>query len=318
MSEYLRRLVQEGFRVAICEQVEDPKFAKGIVRRAVVETVTPGAVFSDDLLDGARNNYLCAIQAAGTILGVAAVDVSTGEFQLIIAHQQDIIATLARLSPREVLVSSGDGAANDLVHGLDVLLTEREAWEFDAGRAAETLADHFAVRSLEGFGISEDDALAIGAAGALMRYLRELLPGGVPHLARPVVERPGGTMPIDEMTRRNLELVESLRGGDRRGHTACRSRSHTNTDGCALLAAMGAGAAHGSGAGSNHGSTRSTRSCTTRSRAPPCALRSKAYATWSGSRERPQHCERIPASSARSAIRFHACRRWKRLSAGCT
>jgi DNA mismatch repair protein MutS len=101
-----------------------------------------------------------------------------------------------------------------MVRGLDVLLTEREGWEFDTARAAEALSGHFAVRSLEGFGITEGDALAVGAAGALMRYLRELLPGGVPHLARPVVERSGGVMPIDEMTRRNLELVESLRGGD--------------------------------------------------------------------------------------------------------
>ena len=217
VGEYLRRLVQQGFRVSICEQMEDPKLAKGIVRRAVVETVTPGAAFSDDLLEGERNNYLCAVQAAGGGMGIAAVDISTGEFRLIITHEEDIIATLARLSPREVLVSGGDDIAKGLVRGLDVLLTEREGWEFDAARAAEVLAEHFAVRSLEGFGIIEGDAPAIGAGGALMRYLRELLPAGVPHLARPVIERPGGVMPIDEMTRRNLELVESLRGGDAAG-----------------------------------------------------------------------------------------------------
>src|ERR1039458_9420761 len=224
VGEYLRRLVQQGFRVAICEQMEDPKLAKGIVRRAVVETVTPGAVFSDDLLDGARNNFLCAVQAAGDRVGIAAVDVSTGEFRLMITQQKDITATLARLSPREVLVSVGQGAAQDLVRGLDVLLTERQGWEFETARAADALAEHFAVRTLEGFGIGEDDAPAVGAAGALMRYLRELLPAGVPHLARPVVERPGGVMPIDEMTRRNLELVESLRGGDSSG----RSEEHTS------------------------------------------------------------------------------------------
>jgi DNA mismatch repair protein MutS len=214
LGEYLRRLVQQGFRVAICEQVEDPKLAKGIVRRAVVETVTPGAVFSDDLLEGARNNYLCAVQATGESIGIAAVDVSTGEFRLFITQNEDIIATLARLSPREVLISVGEDAAKDSVRGLDVLLTEREGWEFDPARAAEAIAEHFAVVSLEGFGIGQGDEPAIGAAGALMRYLRELLPAGVPHLARPVIERSGGVMPIDEMTRRNLELVESLRGGD--------------------------------------------------------------------------------------------------------
>jgi DNA mismatch repair protein MutS len=217
VSEYLRRLVQQGFRVAICEQIEDPKLAKGIVRRAVVETVTPGAAFSDDLLDGARNNFLCAIQVVGTHIGVAAIDVSTGEFRLFMVHQHDITATLARLSPREVLIVTGQVAAQDLVRGLDVLLTEREGWEFESVTAEDALAEHFAVSSLEGFGIGEGDAPAIGAAGALMRYVRELLPAGIPHLARPVVERPGGVMPIDEMTRRNLELVESLRGGDTAG-----------------------------------------------------------------------------------------------------
>ena len=217
VSEYLRRLVQQGFRVAICEQIEDPKFAKGIVKRAVVETVTPGAAFSDDLLDGARNNFLCAVQVVDGKVGIAAVDVSTGEFLLFLLHQQDITATLARLSPREVLVIAGNEASQDLVRGLDVLFTEREGWEFETATAEDTLAEHFAVRSLEGFGIGEGDAPAVGAAGALMRYLRELLPAGMPHLARPIVERPGGVMPIDEMTRRNLELVESLRGGDTAG-----------------------------------------------------------------------------------------------------
>ncbi len=217
VSEYLRRLVQQGFRVAICEQIEDPRFAKGIVRRAVVETVTPGAAFSDDLLDGVRNNFLCAVQTVGELVGIAAVDVSTGEFRLMIVHHHDTAAALARLAPREILVAAGHDGAQAVVRGLDVLLTEREGWEFEPDHALSTLAEHFSVRSLEGFGIGPGDAPAVGAAGALLSYLRELQPAGMPHLARPVVERPGGVMPIDEMTRRNLELVESLRGGDTAG-----------------------------------------------------------------------------------------------------
>jgi DNA mismatch repair protein MutS len=93
------------------------------------------------------------------------------------------------------------------------LVTEREVWEFDAGLATDELVRHFAVASLDGFGIAPGDSAAVGAAGALFRYLKELQPGGLPQLGRPIVERPGGTMPLDEMTRRNLELVESLRGG---------------------------------------------------------------------------------------------------------
>ena len=217
VNEYVRRLVQQGFRVAICEQVEDPKLAKGIVKREVIETITPGAAFSDDLLDGARNNFLCAVRVDGARLGVAAADLSTGEFRLVRGLRGDAGAVLGRLTPREVLVVAGDHASQETLRTLDVLLTERDAWEFDAAMASDALAQHFRVQSLEGLGIGDDDMVAVGAAGALLRYLRELQPGGVPHLARPVVERPGGTMPLDDMTRRNLELVESLRGGDAAG-----------------------------------------------------------------------------------------------------
>jgi DNA mismatch repair protein MutS len=217
VNEYLRRLVQQGFRVAICEQVEDPKLAKGIVRREVVETITPGAAFSDDLLDGARNNFLCAIQTTAEMVGIAAVDVSTGEMRLVTARPGDAAAALARLAPRELITPSGNTATTAIARALDVLVTEREGWEFESALAEQSLAEHFSVRSLEGFGIGAVDAVAVGAAGALMRYLRELQPAGMPHLARPVIERPGGVMPLDDMTRRNLELVESLRGGDQAG-----------------------------------------------------------------------------------------------------
>ncbi len=217
VNEYVRRLVQQGYRVAICEQVEDPKLAKGIVKREVIETITPGAAFSDDLLDGTRNNFLCAVRVDGQRLGIAAADLSTGEFRLVCGARGDAGAMLGRLSPREVLVAAGDHESQRTLHGLDVLLTERDAWEFDAGMAGDALAQHFRVQSLEGLGVGAGDIVAVGAAGALLRYLRELQPGGVPHLARPVVERPGGTMPLDDMTRRNLELVESLRGGDASG-----------------------------------------------------------------------------------------------------
>ena len=227
-AEYLRRLVGQGFRVAICEQVEDPKLAKGLVKREVVETITPGAVFADDLLDGARANYVCAIATGRDTsrdgsreqIGIAAADLSTGEWRLFLVTPMDAPAVLARVAPRELLVVRGAShpelaAAMTAVD--NVLVTERDGWEFDAQLAGDELARQFDVLSLEGFGLGSDDVGAIGAAGALLRYLRELQPGGLPHLARPVVERPGGVMPLDEMTRRNLELVESLRGGELAG-----------------------------------------------------------------------------------------------------
>ena len=217
VNEYLRRLVRQGYRVAICEQVEDPRVAKGIVRREVIETITPGAAFADDLLDGARNNFLCAMTVAGDQAGLAAADLSTGELRLMLVALADIEAALARLAPSELLVPRGGRTPSSPRSGAgeeDALLTAREPWEFDADRARTELARQFTVHSLEGLGIGRDDDLAVGAGGALLRYLRELQPGGVPHLARPIVERAGATMPVDEMTRRNLELVESMRGGD--------------------------------------------------------------------------------------------------------
>lgn len=224
-GDYVRRLVQQGFRVAICEQVEDPKVAKGVVKREVVETVTPGVAFADDLLDGARNNFICALAVADTkretsrpedVIGVAAADVSTGEVRLILATVASLDPLLARLSPRELLVATGSRLPLPASRS-DALVTEREGWEFDEPLAREDIARQYGVLSLDGMGVAADDGPAISAAGALLRYLRELQPSGLPQLARPIVERPGGVMPLDEMTRRNLELVESLRGGGTEG-----------------------------------------------------------------------------------------------------
>jgi DNA mismatch repair protein MutS len=216
--DYIRRLVQHGYRVSVCEQVEDPKVAKGIVRREVVETISPGVAFADDLLDGTRNNFMVAVGApANGVIGVAAADVSTGEFRLAVTTRAQLDTMLARFAPREILLPRG---ADALPHtsALDgVLVTEREGWEFDEPMAREDLARQFTMRTLDGLGLETIDGPAIAAAGALLRYLKEMQPAGVPQLARPTIERAGGAMPLDEMTRRNLELVESLRGVDTSG-----------------------------------------------------------------------------------------------------
>jgi len=210
VTDYLRRLVQKGYRVAICEQVEDPRQARGVVRREVVETVTPGAAFSDDLLDGGRHNYLCALRVAGQSLGIAAVDVSTGAFRLVVSDLRDGPSVMGRLAPREILIARGATLALPMD---GALVTEREPWEFDADIGREELTRQFGVHSVEGFGLDAAHDVAIAAGAAVIRYLRELQPGGVPHLVRPTIEVTGDSMPLDEMTRRNLELVESMRGG---------------------------------------------------------------------------------------------------------
>ena len=220
-ADYVRRLVQHGFRVAICEQVEDPKVAKGVVRREVIETITPGVAFSDDLLDGSRNNFICAICGArepgrDDTVGVAAADVSTGELRLVVTTLSGLDPLLARLAPREILLAAASRVTLPASRS-EALITERESWEFDEPLARDDLTRQFAVLTLDGLGIGPEDGPIVGAAGALLRYLRELQPSGLPQLARPTIERPGGVMALDEMTRRNLELVESLRGGSIEG-----------------------------------------------------------------------------------------------------
>jgi DNA mismatch repair protein MutS len=216
---YLQKLVTRGFRVAICEQVEDPKLAKGVVKREVIETITPGAAFQDDLLDQSRGNYIAAISSVGASIGVAAADLSTGELRLITASAADVEAVLARLAPRELVVPM-DGVPSPVPITSGTLTTTRAEWEFDAALATDDLTRQFGVSSLEGFGLGTSDRATVGAAGALLRYLRELQPSGLPHLTRPLVERAGQTMPLDEMTRRNLELVESMRVVDGATSTA--------------------------------------------------------------------------------------------------
>jgi len=210
-TEYLRRLIAKGHRVAICEQVEDPKLAKGPVRREVVETITPGTVLTDDWLARNRNNYLVALDPRGPAAGIAALDVTTGELVLEVVATTELEAALARYEAPELVVPAGAPPPAHRAAGATV--TEREAWEFDPELAREDLTRTFALASLDGLGIAADDRPALGAAGALLRYARELKPGGLPHLTRPTLVRRGDVLPLDEMTRRNLELVEPLRAG---------------------------------------------------------------------------------------------------------
>jgi len=207
-TEYLRRLIAKGHRVAIAEQIEDPKLAKGLVRRAVVETVTPGTVLTDDWLVRNRNNYIVALDPRGTAAGLATLDITTGELILEVVPKADIEPALSRYEARELVLPS-----ESTVSAAIATVTVRDAWEFDPELAREDLMRTYGIATLDGLGVGADDRPAIGAAGALLRYARELKPGGLPHLAHPTIVRRGDLLPLDEMTRRNLELVEPLRAG---------------------------------------------------------------------------------------------------------
>lgn len=207
-ADYLRRLIELGHRVAICEQVEDPKQAKGLVKREVVEIVTPGAILDEDWLDSKRNNYLVSV-FPGEPYGLAAIDLSTGEFVLETVAPADVEAALQRLDPREIVVP----ADCDFSVSGNRLVTTRPGWEFEAAHAVEEITRRFALAGLEGLGIEEEDRSALCAAAALLRYAADLQPSGLEQITRPSLRRMGGTVLLDEMTRRNLELVETLRPG---------------------------------------------------------------------------------------------------------
>ncbi len=223
-ADYLRQLLAQGHRVAICEQVEDPRLARGIVKREVVETLTPGALLEDAFLAGSRNNYLAAMAPLGDRIGLAVADLSTGEFVLESLDPADQGEALTRFAPAELVLPQGFEPPADCV----ALRTPRERWEFDPGQAEADLRERFGLASLDGLGLGPDDQAALGAAGALLRYLSELQPAGIPHLNRPVLRRAEGHLWLDEMTRRNLELVEPLRAGTR-GATLLETLDHTVT-----------------------------------------------------------------------------------------
>ena len=217
LDEYLARLVELGRRVAICEQMEEPSSGKKIVRRKVVETVTPGTVLSRRLLEAKRNNYVAALAAGGapTVgapqpVGVAAIDVSTGEMTVLASVVGELEEALARFEPREVLVPESER----LLPPPAVAATIRPDWLFALETARDELVRRYRVQSLDGFGFQPGDGLLVQAAGALVAYVEEIRPGMSKHLRAPRVLRPGSAMTLDTMTRRNLELVEPLRPGE--------------------------------------------------------------------------------------------------------
>jgi DNA mismatch repair protein MutS len=220
LDDYLARLVRLGRRVAICDQVEDPADAKGIVRREVTETLTPGTIVAENLLAERANNFLVAVvPAEAEAYALAALDVSTGEITARRTRAVELASELGRLEASELLVprSAADGDTV-LRRAADATpMTVRDDWIFEADVCEDELRRAYGVQSLEGLGFQSDDEPLARAAGALVQYVKEIRPSGVTHL-RPVrIERPGRLMALDEMTRRNLELIEPLRAGEEGG-----------------------------------------------------------------------------------------------------
>jgi DNA mismatch repair protein MutS len=214
---YIARLVQKGYRVSVCDQMEDPRFAKKLVKREITRVVTPGTAMDANLVRSRENNYLAAVARAGNRSGVAHVDLSTGEFRVTEADPAEVAAVLEQLGAREVLFP-GDlplPAAEERT-GPRVTRTELEEWVFTPDYAGRTLRDHFKLLSLDGCGLANRPA-AVGAAGAILHYLRETQRGALDHLDRPAYYDRADSMVLDAVTVRNLELVEPLFAADAGG-----------------------------------------------------------------------------------------------------
>jgi DNA mismatch repair protein MutS len=224
LDNYLPKLVRAGYRVAVCEQLEDPKLARGIVRRGVVEVVTPGVAMSDKLLDSKHNNYLAALYfhslKSGEILaGLACVDVSTGQFFTSEVRVGELTSLLETLAPAEIIVSKPQ--QKEITAHLDGLsitpvITRIEEWIFDRQFAMENLLRHFKTASLKGFGVEEQTA-GLVAAGAALHYVSETQQGGASQLKRMSVFNPSEFMTLDFATRRNLEIIFSMNDSGREG-----------------------------------------------------------------------------------------------------
>ena len=205
-----------ALRAAVCEQVEDPKTAKGIVKREVTRVVTPGTVTDDDLLDPTTCNYLASVipDDAQNRFGIAWIDISTGRF--LTGEFGDVEDELTRIQPSECLVS--DDSPNLFVGRPGTMITSRPAWSFGLVESGKDLCEHFGVQTLEGFGLDQQvDKLAIRAAGAILAYVKETQRDALGHVDRLEKYQTGQTLEIDQATRRSLEITRTIRDGSKEG-----------------------------------------------------------------------------------------------------
>lgn len=218
LDGYLAKIIAAGMRAAVCEQIEDPRDAKGIVKRAVTRVVSRGTVTDDVLLDPATSNFLLAIaeRNLGQESGLAWIDISTGRFEAAVVPSDRLGDELARIGPVELLVSE-DSAPLQSAWCEGRLVTKRPPWAFGHQAAQANLTKHFGTHSLEGFGFVEEDTLALAAAGAVLDYLGETQKSSLAHVDRIAPFRLGQQLEIDQATRRSLEISQCLRDGRRDG-----------------------------------------------------------------------------------------------------
>ena len=218
---YLNKLVAKGYKVAICEQAEDPKQAKGIVKREVIRIVTPGTNLSQQALDEGRNNYLMCLVYDNNQFGLAITDISTGDFYTTeVATLKELYDEIHRFSPSEIICNDSfymSGASlDDFKDRLHVSVSTLDAWYMDEAVSVQKIKEHFKVASLDGLGLTDFPSGTL-AVGALLLYLYETQKNTLDNLTKITPYRSGGYMIIDSATNRNLELIETLREKQKKG-----------------------------------------------------------------------------------------------------
>jgi DNA mismatch repair protein MutS len=224
VDSYIAKLIENGHKVAICEQTQDPADAKGLVERQVIRVITPGTVIESSMLDEKVNNYLLSLFKDNSSYGFSGVDLSTGEFfisEITTGNQTDkLMDELSRLRPSEILINEDlqmDASLLDAIRSqFSPYITPYHEWAYQRSNAARTLLGHFKVQSLDGFGC-QDMEYGICAAGALLEYLSETQKNALQHINQIKAYFPQSYMVLDATARRNLELIETIRGKGKKG-----------------------------------------------------------------------------------------------------
>ncbi|MBN2017658.1 MAG: DNA mismatch repair protein MutS [Candidatus Cloacimonetes bacterium] len=218
LENYLKKLLDNGLKVAICEQVEDPKKAKKLVKRKIVEVITPGTILEENYLKGTGNNYLSAVYEGQNNCGIASIDISTGEFSCTEVPTERIVDELVRVHPTEILIP--ESMEFDLQKKIKVFytpsFTEYETWRYDFPESTDILKKHFKVLSLDGFGLSNKKQ-AVCASAAILSYIMDLKEGDLSHINAITYYSNDQFVQVDALSRHNLELIESMRTRSRYG-----------------------------------------------------------------------------------------------------
>ncbi|MBM4053303.1 MAG: DNA mismatch repair protein MutS [Planctomycetes bacterium] len=220
-ESYTRKLIKAGHKVAICEQLQDPSEAKGIVDRGVIRIITPGTVTEDALLEDKNNNYLLAVLKNKEMIGLSWIDLSTGRFEIENIQKERLFDEFARLNPSEILlpddITKNNAAFTQKIRTeRNVMITPRPDWEFSESSGYQSLLEHFGTNSLEGFGC-QDAGYALGAAGAILHYLKETQKTSLKHITKIQKYETNNRVVMDRATQQSLELTQTIRNKNREG-----------------------------------------------------------------------------------------------------